>query len=707
MAALALALALQTLVDDLSRLDPRVPCPTTPEADVQARLRAAGERESRLWRALGTRADWEAHRDVRLRALRDSLGLPAEVPADLRVRVVRTLEAEGCRIDVLTYESRPGVVVTANLYAPATSAAPGPAILIAHSHHAPKTQGELQDMGRLWARAGCTVLVPDLPGHGERRAHPFKDAASFPGPFKPSRQDYWFRYNSAAQLHLAGESLMGWMAWDLMRGVDLLLARPGVDPARVALLGAVAGGGDPAGVTAALDARITAVVPFNFGGPQPETRHPLPEDAETSFDYVGSGGWESTRNLRLSARDGFLPWVIVGGAAPRAVVHAHEFAWDRERDPVWKRYQRIFAWTGAPDRLAFAHGRGSVRGQGEGNTHCTNIGAEHRASGIYAAFERWLAIPAPARENAQRSPAEDLLTGAAVPPLHLAAARAAAGPPAGAKAAWARILGGVEPSALKAVEAGVDARVERVRLEGDGAAVPLLLLKPGKDGRRPVVVAVADDGKAGFLKHRAAEIAALLEGGAVVCLPDVRGSGERRAGTSLGRTSAMTSLSSSELMLGRTIAGLRVSDLRAVLAWLRAREDVDPARIALWGDAFTAPNPPETRVDVPWDAAALPAVGRPGGALTALLGAWFEPSVMAVVARGGLASFASVLESPFVHLPHDAIVPGAIPAGDWAAIEAGVACPARIEARIDGRNRRVGPEPEGGLAAWLLARLAQ
>ena len=55
------------------------------------------------------------------------------------------------------------------------------------------------------------------------------------------------------QLHLIGDSLMGWMVWDLMRGVDLLLRQPGIDPERILLLGAVAGGGDPAAVTAALD----------------------------------------------------------------------------------------------------------------------------------------------------------------------------------------------------------------------------------------------------------------------------------------------------------------------------------------------------------------------------------------------------------------------------------------------------------------------
>jgi amino acid transporter len=76
-----------------------------------------------------------------------------------------------------------------------------------------------------------------------------------------------------------------------------------------------------------LDARIACVVPFNFGGPQPETVFPLPADAD-AFNYAGGGSWESTRNLRLSARDGFLP-AALGRVSARSgvpttaiVVHA-------------------------------------------------------------------------------------------------------------------------------------------------------------------------------------------------------------------------------------------------------------------------------------------------------------------------------------------------------------------------------------------------
>ena len=150
-------------------------------------------------------------------------------------------------------------------------------------------------------------------------------------------------------------------------------------------------GGDPCAVAAALDARITAAVPFNFGGPQPETPYPLPADATTSFNYAGSGSWESSRNLSNSAGQGFLPWVIVGSIAPRKLIYAHEFRWDREHDPVWQRLQSIYQLYERPDLLAFTHGRGELRGQPPEATHCTHIGAFHRRL-IHESLRQWFQI---------------------------------------------------------------------------------------------------------------------------------------------------------------------------------------------------------------------------------------------------------------------------------------------------------------------------
>ena len=92
----------------------------------------------------------------------------------------------------------------------------------------------------------------------------------------------------------------------------------------------------------------------------------------------------------------------------------------------------------------------------------------------------------------------------------------------------------------------------------------------------PLVVAVAQQGKQAFFRQRSDVLAALLRGGAAVCLPDLRGTGETRpagdrrgppAGlfTTVERTSEGTLLACGELMLGQTLLGTRLQDLRSVL----------------------------------------------------------------------------------------------------------------------------------------------
>ena len=712
------------LADDLRGLNATVlkgdeakEAATLLQSDARARRNAANARESEAWGKIDSRADWEKYRDERLEALQKSLGTFPDPPAKLNVRVTGKLDGDGYRIENVVFESRPGWYVTANLYLPAEPPKSMPGILICHSHHNPKWEGELQDMGMTWARQGCMVLIMDQVGHGERRQHPFVDDKSFPEKFRPGRQDYWFRFNEGMQLHLIGDSLTGWMVWDLMRGVDLLLARPGIDKDRIILLGSVAAGGDPAAVAGALDRRMAAVVPFNFGGPQPETKYPLPEDAETWFNYAGGGSWESTRNLRLSARDGFLPWVIVGGIAPRKLVYGHEFSWDKEHDPVWKRLQTIYGFYDAKDNLAAAHGKGLLSGQPPVASHCNNIGSIHRQM-IYPAFKDWLAMPVPEKDYHQtRSKAELTCLNEEVvkdlKPLTLAEIATKIGKERSEnykkvvtigerrerlQKSWAAILGDVEPKkAIKATEIDTqtvgDVTVCRVKLEVErGIVVPLLLLLPKakKDARVACVVAVAQEGKAGFLKNRADEIAALLQGGVAVCLPDVRGTGETRPDDDRGRQSTATAISSTELMLGQTLVGSRLRDLRSVLNYLRKRDDIGADRLALWGDSFAAVNADDFRAAVPMDAEKFPELSEPLGGLLALLGNLYELDVHAVLARGTLAGFGSVLESQFCYLPHDVIVPGAMGIGDFDLLAmSGAIREVRLESLVDGLNRRV------------------
>ncbi|MCH7727902.1 MAG: hypothetical protein IH991_15710 [Planctomycetes bacterium] len=193
--------------------------------DLRRRRDAANTRNRAEWKAIKNRKDWGAYRDVRLQRLRTSLGrlmATGKPPEKLNVKVTGTVKGDGFRIENVLYESRPGDWVPGNLYIPAKPRKSMPGILITHAHHRPKHQSELQDMGMTWARAGCLVLVIDQVGYGERRAHPFNGKSDYSKDYRWWRQDYYYRFDTNAQLHLVGESLMGWLVWDLMRGVDLL-----------------------------------------------------------------------------------------------------------------------------------------------------------------------------------------------------------------------------------------------------------------------------------------------------------------------------------------------------------------------------------------------------------------------------------------------------------------------------------------------------
>jgi len=682
--------------------------------DLRRRLRQANEQSTQQWQAIDSRQEWEKFRERSIAALRKSLNWPTE-RRPIEIQRTGGVEGEDFAVDNLLFESRRGVWVTANLYRPSKTGKVMPGILICHSHHNPRTESELQVMGMTWARAGCLVLVMDQFGHGERRQHPFVSSADYPHEFRAGRQDYWFRYDVSLQLSLAGESLMGHMAWDLSRGVDVLLAQDGIDPNRIVLLGAVAGGGDPAAVAAALDERITAVVPFNFGGPQPETRYPLPDDAETSFNYAGSGSWESTRNLARSASDGFLPWVIVGSVAPRKLIYAHEFSWDRERDPVWKRLNQIYEWYDAKDSLAFAHGTGLLTGKPPEASHCNNIGAVHRQH-IHAALKQWYGIDVDPEKEYRKTLSADELRCVTPKVMPLQSLRVElrnhpkldpprfdkrisedeGGERRNAQDRWLYLLEAVVSRGVEALskksETITSVDVDRVLLDAP-VPVALLVLRPKQKMPAPVVVGIAQQGKKKFLAERSTAIAGLLERGIAVCLVDVRGTGETAMEDhGRDRTSHATALSASELVLGGTMMAQQLRDLSTAIDYLRSHESLDVKRLALWGESFAPVTPAEREIVVPHG------VDRPGncepmGGMLALLAALNEEHVRAVAVHRGLSSYASALDGPCVYIPHDAVVPNIVIRGDIPVLAGALApTPLRMWDLTDAMNRAVPDE---------------
>jgi dienelactone hydrolase len=683
------------------------------------------EKEKRAWDEVNRLADWERFRDPRLKALGASLGpFPNRCP--LETRITHEFKGSGYRRLNLAFQSQPGLWVTANLYLPAEPRGQIPGIIIIHSHHFPKTQLELQDMGVIWARAGCAVLVPDQLGYGERiQEYPWE------------RDAHQASYTLGIQLQLPGENLTKWRVWDTLRAVDLLLERKDVNQKQIIVLGAVAGGGDIAAVAAALDPRIVAVAPFNFGDAQPAEIRSLPEKNKWPLDlaYPGWGDMESTGVIPRAWVDEFLPWFICASVAPRRFVYSYELGWNVADEPAWSRYRKVFGFYHALDNLADAHGFGVIPGPGE----AFNIGPAQRRT-LYPTFEHWFGIPIPFSDThnsiyenvdersspIDRRPISDLtvLTPSVASELHMRsvhelmqvrgeaevnAARAELTGITVAKrrqwlqAEWAEKLGDIEPNrhpedVVRWTKNVQIAQAEAITLTVEpGILVPLLLLRSLAQApvRPSVVVAVAEDGKELFLARRRAQIEALLKSGVAVCLPDVRGTGETSPNpkSDLDGDPISEHDAGAEVMLGSTMLGKRLKDLRTVLAYLYSRRDLDSRRVGLWGQSFVPANPVRLLIDENLQWAVGPEIeqrAQPLGGLLALLGALYEDRVGAIAVDGGLAGYLSVLDDRFAYVPADVIVPGVLEAGDIADVAARLAPrPILMEGLVDGRNRLI------------------
>ena len=662
-------------------------------------IHLAAKQDLILLEGIDSKAEWEVFRNERLEALRRSLTngeTHSETPDSV---VTGTLEQDGYRIDNLVFQGHMDLPVTANSYCPIQTTRKIPAIIICHSHHDPKTEEELQCMGKTWAQQGCTVFIMDLLGHGERRQHPFIAPVDYSGAFRVDRQDYYFRHVLGMQLNMIGESLMGWMVQDVRRGIDLLWANPQIDRDRTIVIGSVAGGGDLAAVVGALDNRVAAVVAFNFGN-------------------LSLGDWDSTRNLADTARCGFWPWVILASLAPRRLVYGREFSWNAQHDFVWKHLEKVYEFYGQRDVLRSVHGSGRGSRHGPLDTHCTNIGPIHRRQ-LYSIFQEWFGIPVPTREVAEPLKKEKLecLTtetrkifsmrlvhkvAQEICQQHLATARrmrTAQEPSAQAgqlKQELIKALGPMLPFSsyrVRREHQGLG-RSEYLGLEVEGNLyVRLQLLWPSGLGKTkpPMVIGFAQEGNLQLRRERSPLIQSLLSRKIAVCLAELRGVGDGRHGELYrSRFSPSAGVATTNLMLGESLLSSRVRDLRTVIAYLSSRKDVDRKRVALWGDSLAATNDVSGELAVPLDATPYPEQGEPLGGVAALIAALYEPLIQAVYVHGGLMSYAALLDEPFVYQPADSIIRGLLKIADLPDIAATLAPrPLRMEGLVDGCNRPI------------------
>jgi len=158
----------------------------------------------------------------------------------LNVKKTGTLQRKTYRIEKLSYESLPGLYVTANLYIPDNITKPVPAIIYLCGH-SPTQKIKYQAHPRKFAQLGFVTLIIDTIEYGE--VHGMHHGTHSHGQFQ------WI---SKGYTPVAPE------VWNAIRGIDLISEYKEVDENKIGITGH-SGGGAISWWTACCDDRIKAI----------------------------------------------------------------------------------------------------------------------------------------------------------------------------------------------------------------------------------------------------------------------------------------------------------------------------------------------------------------------------------------------------------------------------------------------------------------
>ena len=194
---------------------------------------------------------WKVQREQYRRELLEMLGLdPLPERTDLQATVTGRTEHEEFVVERLHFQSKPGLYVTGNLYLPRNIEGRVPAVLYVCGHGASKKDGvsfgnkvTYQHHGGWFARHGYVCLTIDTLQMGEIEG-------IHHGTY---RYNMWWWLNR-------GYTPAGVEAWNCVRALDYLQTRPEVDPERLGVTGR-SGGGAYSWWIAAIDERIKVAVP--------------------------------------------------------------------------------------------------------------------------------------------------------------------------------------------------------------------------------------------------------------------------------------------------------------------------------------------------------------------------------------------------------------------------------------------------------------
>ena len=240
----------------------------------------------------------------------DFFAYDRKLPFD--TRVVESGDDQGLKRERLSFQSTPGVRVTALLWRQTGQAAgKAPAVILLHGGGA-TGKDAVAPFATILARAGWSALAIDLPYFGERATDLLTSFS------EQEKHDKLYNQPSAYLTWITQ------VAKDVSRSYDLLIAEKGVDANRVALIGR-SRGAIAASIAGAIDRRFRGIVML-YGGhfDALETNH-LP--AACPANYIG----------RIAPR----PLLMINGTEDSDMIR------DRSVEPLFKiaREPKRIIWT--------------------------------------------------------------------------------------------------------------------------------------------------------------------------------------------------------------------------------------------------------------------------------------------------------------------------------------------------------------------------
>ena len=512
-------------------------------------------------------------------------GQPERTP--LNPRVTGQFERPGYVLEKLMYESRPNIIVSANLYVPTAGKPPFPGILFQMGHSPNgKAYASYQKCCQGLARLGHVVLAFDPMGQGERIAYPnssgmhtrlssVDDEHSVPG----------------KQFLLIGDSASRYQVWDAIRSLDYLASLPFVDTKRLASTGQ-SGGGTLTMLLACVDDRLSAAAVCSGN---------TENVACANFNPPGSTD-DAEQDLTGSGPLGFDRWDLLYPLAPKPLliqVSAHDFFGtysprylDDGREQ-FERLARVFEILGHRDHLSWR------------STPLPHALSYELRLEIYNWFEIWLkGSERRIEEEPPVAPEADAAlwvgpTGnvsrdyGSLRPFDLAKGKASVPRQNVPALAWTEVL----PVAFPPLELQLRT-LTTASLQGAHVAaaevnstadvwLPTWLFIPNKpDTNRSALIILDDHGRNGHaheddIYHR------LARSGSLVCAADIRGIGDTRPEVGRGNANYTIPHDSEEdfawasLILGNPLLAQRVTDILAVAQAIKNEPAARNSRLAL------------------------------------------------------------------------------------------------------------------------------